>query len=473
MFRQKKTSRIRIFSLVFAVAGGLALSACSDDDDDNGGQNDAGMNDSATDDSGADLSTIAELAAGDDQFSTLVAALQKADLVDTLGSAGPFTVFAPNNAAFTASGITDLDAVSVEDLTQILLYHVVSGAKVMSSDVTAGPVETAAELTAFLGTEGGVSLNGGNAVTGGANVAVADIEASNGVIHVIDRVILPPDIPTCAQYGGLTELLTAVGAAAGIPDDGSSTPLAEALTGADLTVFAPTNAAFTAVSTVTSGLSAAELRDVLLYHVVGAEVPSDAIPQLASSLLNNAYGNPVSIWFDTSDGVKVNKASVAIADIKCTNGIVHVIDSVILPPNVVEMADIAGLTSLIGAVGSAADIDQTPVADALAAQEPYTVFAPTNAAFEAVSSVTAGLSAEELRDVLLLHVVNTEDTPVLSTGLPASAPSLLGQQLTIVASGPTVAGPGNETPANIGPVDINVTNGVVHVVDAVLLPAGD
>ncbi|WP_417729035.1 fasciclin domain-containing protein [Roseovarius sp.] len=131
---------------------------------------------------------IVDIAAGNESFSTLVAAVQAADLVDTLKGKGPFTVFAPTNDAFAA-----LPAGTVEDLLKpenkdklaaILTYHVVPG-KVMSGDLSDGMTATTAQGSdVTIGTQGGVTVDG-------ANVVQADIEASNGVIHVIDAVILP------------------------------------------------------------------------------------------------------------------------------------------------------------------------------------------------------------------------------------------------------------------------------------------
>ncbi len=442
-------------TLVTALACGAAVTAASDDDTESPAA-DAGI---------AASNTIVDIALADADFSILVAALQKAELVETLQADGAFTVFAPTNAAFEASGITSIDDISKEDLAQILLYHVIAGADVRASDVTAGPVETAASLTAFLGTEGGVTLNGGNAITGGANVAAADVIADNGVIHVIDRVLLPPDITGCATYGGLDSLVGAVGAAAAI--EGGPEVIDVLQSEGPFTVFAPTNDAFAAITVPDD---TAVLRDILLYHALGAEVGSAEIGAKADSLLANQWGNGVSMLFDTSSGVAVNGADVVIADIHCTNGTVHVIDDVLLPPNVVDMAVLAGFTSLVGAVGSAADIPGSPslsVADALAADAPYTIFAPTNDAF---AQITVPTDTSVLRDVLLLHVVQAGE-PVLSSGLPgAPVDSLLsGEQLSFDAGGPSVSSD-STAEAGIALPDINVTNGVIHVVDKVLLP---
>ena len=465
--------RMRRTAAVAAVLGFVTVGAsCSDDTQamspDKGMTKDSGSDQKTPDGmmkpDGSALGTIVDVAAGNPDFSTLVAALTKAGLVDTLKGAGPFTVFAPNNKAFTDSGITDLSAVPVDDLKKILLYHVLA-TKAIAKDVKSGPVTSAADLTIFIGTPGGVELNGGNSVKGGAKVIATDVMASNGVIHVIDRVILPPDIPTCATYGGLKELVKAVGAAAEIS---AGTSVLKALQGpGPFTVFAPTDAAFKALSPAPT--DPAVIRDVLLYHVVGAKVLSSGIPAKADSILKNTWGNGVTLLFSTTGGAKVNGAAVALADVKCTNGVVHVIDKVLLPPNIVDMVGIAGLAELGKAVGAAAPISAgVTVADALKAKEPYTVFAPTDAAFKALSP--APTDPALIRNVLLLHVVKAA-APVTSGKLPAAAVDslLAGEKLTFSSTGPTVSSDGAQG-AKIGPADIHVTNGVIHVIDKVLLP---
>ena len=132
---------------------------------------------------------IVDIAASNEDFSTLVAAVQAAGLVDALKGEGPFTVFAPTNAAFAALPDGALDALVADpagDLTQILLYHVLSG-KVMAADVTDGLEATTLQggAVTFTVADGAVKIND-------ANIVVTDIQASNGVIHVIDAVIVPP-----------------------------------------------------------------------------------------------------------------------------------------------------------------------------------------------------------------------------------------------------------------------------------------
>jgi transforming growth factor-beta-induced protein len=334
---------------------------------------------------------------------------------------------------------------------------------VRSSAIAAGPATTLANLSIILGTTGGVTINGGNAVTGGAGVVAADIEASNGVIHVIDRVLLPPTVAQLATYAGLTSLAGAV----------TSAGLVDALSGTGpFTVFAPTNAAFAELG---SGAPTGDaLRTVLLYHVVGASVASTGVPAMASSLATNTYGDSLTLLFDTTSGVRINggAASVVIADVRGTNGIVHVVDHVITPMNVPQAAQAAGLTSLVATVGAAAPLaDGTTVAAALSAQAPYTVFAPTNAAFDAIASTTATLTPAQIRDVLLYHVLSTTafPTPVLAADLPSSATDLATLNGATVRLDPTVTPPTVDgQPIVI--TDVVVTNGVVHVVGGVLLP---
>ncbi len=135
---------------------------------------------------------IVEIAAGDDRFETLVAAVQAAGLVDTLQGDGPFTVFAPTDDAFAALPAGTLEALlaDTDTLTKILTYHVVSG-KVMAADVVG---LNGQEVGTVQGENVMVKVDGGNVMINDANVIITDIEASNGVIHVIDKVIIPPTV---------------------------------------------------------------------------------------------------------------------------------------------------------------------------------------------------------------------------------------------------------------------------------------
>ena len=166
--------------VAFAMAAALTLSACGSSDE-------AAMETPA-------VGTVVDVAVATEGFSTLVAALTAADLVSTLSGEGPFTVFAPTDEAFAALPAGLLDALLLPEnkavLVKILTYHVVSG-KVMAADVPDADVATVEGQTVKLSTMNGVTVNG-------ANVVIADVDASNGVIHAIDKVILPPDVDPAA-----------------------------------------------------------------------------------------------------------------------------------------------------------------------------------------------------------------------------------------------------------------------------------
>lgn len=184
-----------------AVAALIALTGCATSADDTEADDTTAAVEE-TQDPGDDMAaaeseepgTIVEVASGNEDFSTLVAAVGAADLVETLSSEGPFTVFAPTDAAFEALPDGVLDALLLEEnkdtLVKILTYHVVPG-EVTSDQVSAGDVATVEGQTVTVTTDEGVQVNG-------ANVVTADVEASNGVIHVIDSVLLPPDVDPAA-----------------------------------------------------------------------------------------------------------------------------------------------------------------------------------------------------------------------------------------------------------------------------------
>ena len=269
------------------------------------------------------LPTIAEIAAGDENFSTLVAALQAAGLVETLAGEGPFTVFAPTNDAFGALPTGALDGLLADTaaLTDVLLYHVVPG-KAMAADVVGLPYAETAQGQPVL-----IKVEDGAVMVNGANVVTTDIEASNGVIHVIDAVILPPSsniVETAVADGRFTTLVAAVQAAG----------LAEALSGeGPLTVFAPTDAAFAKLpaGTVESLLTdIPALTNILLYHVVDGRVLAADVAELETA--PTLQGSDVIITVEADGTIKINDATVVISDILTSNGVIHVIDTVLLPP---------------------------------------------------------------------------------------------------------------------------------------------
>ena len=268
---------------------------------------------------------IVQTAVAAGQFTTLASLLQKAGLVDTLATGGPFTVFAPTDAAFAKVPKATLDALAADPakLKAVLLYHVVPG-RVTAADVV--------KLTSAKTAEGrslGIKVVNGSVFVDGAQVTTPDVEATNGVIHVIDSVLIPKEATapkTIAQ--------TAVAA-------GSFKTLASLLKKAGLvgtlqgkgpfTVFAPTDAAFAKLPKATLAALAknkAKLRSVLLYHVVKGNVSAAKVVTLRSAKTLN--GKAVSIRVNGGN-VLVGGARVTTADVKASNGVIHVVNKVLIP----------------------------------------------------------------------------------------------------------------------------------------------
>jgi len=273
---------------------------------------------------------IVDTAVADGRFTTLAAALTAADLVETLKGEGPFTVFAPTDDAFAALPAGTVESLllpeNLETLKSILLYHVVSG-KVMAADVvTLESAETVGGSPISIKVEDGkVYLNET------VQVIITDVEASNGVIHVIDSVLLPP-----AELSDIVDTAVA---------DGRFTTLAAALTAADLvetlkgegpfTVFAPTDDAFAALpaGTVESLLlpeNLETLKSILLYHVVSGKVMAADVVTLESA--ETVGGSPISIKVEDGKVYLNETVQVIITDVEASNGVIHVIDGVLLPP---------------------------------------------------------------------------------------------------------------------------------------------
>ncbi len=272
---------------------------------------------------------IVETAVAAGSFNTLVTALQATGLDETLSGEGPFTVFAPTDEAFDALPEGTLDSLleDEEALTAILTYHVVAG-EAMSTDLS-----DMMALETVQGEEVIVHITDGNVMVGDANVVQADIETSNGVIHVIDKVILPPSmmeademdiVETAIDAGSFTTLVTAL----------QATGLDETLSGeGPFTVFAPTDDAFDALpeGTLDSLLEDEEaLTAILTYHVVAGEAMSTDLSDMMA--LETVQGEEVIVHI-TDGNVMVGDANVVQADIETSNGVIHVIDMVILPPS--------------------------------------------------------------------------------------------------------------------------------------------
>ncbi|PBJ12299.1 fasciclin domain-containing protein [Flavobacterium sp. ACN6] len=322
-----KTIKFKLIALLALIA--FVGISCNNDDDDDTQQE----------------QTITSIAKANPNLSSLVAALEKADLAATLNASGSYTVFAPSNTAFSAflaaNGYANLNEVPVPALKEILLNHVLS-TKVKSSEITTGYVKTLAKgsastsntISMYLEKSTGVDINGGK-TNGGATVTTADIEASNGIIHLVDGVI---GLPTIVNHAVANKNFSTLVAALTYNPSSGFAGILSGTANSPFTVFAPTNTAFTSFLTEAgfSGLPAIPanvLETTLKYHVVaGANVQSTA---LTNGQVVNTFANQ-NFTIGLTGGAKITDASnrvsnITATDVQCSNGIIHVIDKVLLP----------------------------------------------------------------------------------------------------------------------------------------------
>lgn len=403
--------------------------------------------------------TVMSIIENSPDHTTLESLINSAGLNATLSGAGTFTVFAPTDAAFAALDpalVNDLTSSPSNKLTKALLYHVL-GAEVFSGSLSDGQMAN----TLLSGQDITVTINSMMEVfiNASAQVTVPDLDATNGVVHVLNGVILPPALTVADVvinsdvHTTLEGAVISAGLAPTLMADGT------------FTVFAPTDAAFAAldpaVLTTLTNDPTGKLANALLYHVLGAEVLSTDLMngQMATTL----FGQDIAVSID-ANGVQINGANVVIADIQTFNGVVHVLDAVILPPNttvadvVINSPDHTILETAVVAAGLDGALSD------LAAD--LTVFAPVDGAFAGVD-VTALLAdpTGDLTKILQYHVLGME---VLSSDLTngQTATTLLGQDITVTidANGVMINN------AMVTVADIQTLNGVVHVLDGVLLP---
>jgi len=412
-------------------------------------------------------------------FSTLVEAVVAANLQGTLSGTGPFTVFAPTNEAFAAA-LAELGvgkAALFADtalLTKILTYHVVPG-RVLKAEVPVGTAITTVEGQTF-------SVDASLAITDRlgrkAAITATDTFASNGVVHVIDKVILPNDVTLPGQRT-LVQQLQAMPQFSTLVEAVVAANLQDALSGAGpLTVFAPTNTAFAALLTELGVSKEALLANkplltaVLQYHVLGAQVPSSAVP-LGQAITPLAGG---IFKIDASNGGLVvndgrnRRANIVFTDLRVKNGVIHAVDKVLLPADktIVQTAQALPQFSILVEAVVAAGLQ-----DALAAPGPFTVFAPTNDAFAALLA-ELGVSKEALlaNQPLLTQVLTYHVLParVLKAGVPVATPitTLQGETFTVGADLAITDQRGRR--ASLAATDVLASNGVIHVIDKVILP---
>jgi uncharacterized surface protein with fasciclin (FAS1) repeats len=472
--------KMTILALVLLVSV-----SCSDDDDNN----------STPSTPAPQEQSIVEIALATPELTSLVAALSRADgdLVSVLSGPGPFTVLAPTNAAFTAflnaNGYASLEEVPTDALSQILLNHVIM-ADVTSSALVSQVAGYAAgsatnadgqNISLFFDTSNGVRFNNT------ASVTEADINASNGTIHIINAVIGLPDLVDHAIMNpGFTSLVTALGAADG--------DLVSDLQGdGPFTVLAPDNDAFATFldGTPLGSVNTAVLREILLNHViVGAGITADVLVDAGAGYTNTsatgAGGNAMSLYYNAIDGVRFNGISnVFQADVVGTNGVIHAVDTVIDIPSVVTFAAadpnfttlVSALTDLTPGTDFVEILSRTTGNNADGLNPDFTVFAPTNAAFDALIDNLGGVPDEAtLTSVLLYHVVKEANVTsgMLNAGANVVTPIANGTfTINVPGSGDNIANITDGSGASdigIVWVDVQAGNGVIHVLNKVMLP---
>ena len=408
--------------------------------------------------------TVFDIIATSPNHTTLATAVVAAGLDVALSGPGPFTVFAPTDAAFEAlppTVISDLLSDPQGALTDVLLYHVLDS-QVLSTELVDGMM-----VTTLQGEEITVTINGSDVFINDAQVTFPDMQGTNGVVHVIDAVLLPPVMPTntimdivtnSADHNTLEIALNASSLNETLGNPG------------DFTLFAPTDAAFALLPAGTVDDLLADptgaLLNVLLYHALSGTVVSSMLSD--GMMATTIQGSDITVTIN-ADGVFINNARVTTADIMATNGVVHVIDAVLLPPPpptntildiIVNSPVHTTLETAVNAAGLADDLSGTG---------PFTVFAPTDAAFSALpATLIAQLLADptgQLAQILLYHVVAAE-APSSSLSNGQIITTLQGEDVTVTINAEGVF----INDAQVTTVDIMADNGIVHVIDAVLSP---
>jgi uncharacterized surface protein with fasciclin (FAS1) repeats len=397
--------------------------------------------------------TIVDIVVNGEDFDTLETAVVTAELAETLSGPGPFTVFAPTDAAFEAlpEGLLEELLEDKEALTDILTYHVLSG------ETKAETVVTLPRGTSLNGVDFKITVDGSTVkINDTITVTSTDIEADNGVIHVIDAVMVPPksiyDVVTSSA--DFSTLATAVNAAG----------LSMTLGGSDAyTVFAPTNAAIAALGDAVPALLAnpAKLADVILHHATAGKHYADHVVMMTSAEMANGLTLPITV---DGDSVKIGDAKIVTTDIYARNGVIHVIDAVLVPPpTIVDVAAADPRFSTLVTALNAAELTAT-----LDGPGPFTVFAPTNDAFGQISSIFLDnllRDKDALTDVLLFHVV---DGNSLASDVVSKV--YLTMKNGAIAPISTASGAATIAGALISTTDIKVRNGVIHVIDKVIMP---
>jgi len=433
-----------------------------------------------------DVSTIVNLAVDSADLTSLVAALDRANLVSTLNGEGPFTVLAPTNNAFaaflSANNFNSLEDVPVDILTKVLLNHVISGS-LISTDLSTGYANTLATsaasqtpLSIYVDTSNGVKFNGVS------SVSAADILAVNGVIHKVDEVIGLPNIVTFATADPIFSTLVSALTRSDLTTDFVGVLSTDSATApAPFTVFAPINDAFNRLLTELNLTSLSQLDEptldvVLKNHVVGGANVLDS--NLTDNLTISTLGGDITA--DISGGARLTDSSGRVSDIIATNvqannGVIHAINKVILPlqqPTTNNIVDVAvgseNLSTLVAA------LERADLVTTLANQGPFTVLAPSNEAFNTFLSDNGFSNLDDvpvdvLNNILRNHVIGGRlESTDLTTGYASTFATTSASDASMsifidTSNGVTFNGVSSVTNANI-----EADNGIVHLVDAVI-----
>jgi transforming growth factor-beta-induced protein len=399
--------------------------------------------------------TVFDVIANSLNHTILEAALVQEGLDVDLKTTGPFTVFAPDDAAFNQylsdNNLTSAQLLASPELKNILLHHVISG-NISSTNLTAGEVVTLNGADVTVNLTGGVFIDD-------AEVTTPDLTDMNGVVHVINGILIP-------TFDDVTEVVSR---------SPNHTILLQALVKANLvstlqgtgpyTVFAPDDSAFIRFFddnglTANDLLNNPELTNILLHHVIGAKVESKDLTNDEVTTLNGA-----DVTVDITNGVLIDDATVTTADIMAGNGVVHVINGILIPgyDDVTEVVIRSSNHTILLQALVKANLVTT-----LQGTGPFTVFAPDDSAFIrflAANMLTAQdlLDDADLSKILLNHVVGS----YLNASDLVAGPltTLNNTDVSVVLTGGVKVGNASVTAA-----DIDTDNGVVHVINDILVP---
>merc|ERR1712193_132683 len=395
-------------------------------------------------------------------MGTLVKIVSDLGLVDTLKGAEALTIFAPSDEAFAKLPAGTLESLTPDQAKAIVSRHVVAGASVYASDVATGCVETfGGENVRLVKTaKGGVEVfyNGQT-----VNVVTADVEGSNGVIHVIDNVILglpEPDVVDVAvgacSFNTLVKIVGDLG-------------LVPTLKGVDaVTIFAPSDEAFAKLPEGTlESLTTEQAKAIVSRHVVAGATVMAA--DVATGDVETFGGEEIGLIKTSEGGVQVTyngqTVNVVTADVMGSNGVIHVIDDVILGGDVVDVAVGAGAFTTLVKIVSDLGLVET-----LKGVEAVTIFAPSDEAFAKLPAGTLeSLTTEQAKAIVSRHVVPGA-TVMAADVATGDVETFGGETVGLVKTdegGVQVAYNGNTV--NVVSADVKANNGIIHVIDAVIL----